>query len=108
MNCVYASFDTIFLGYLCGLLKSEGIDAEIRNEFSASAFGELPAGEAMPEVWVDKNKSVWAKQIVDEALKPESSGDLPEWSCPECGETVEGQFAQCWHCGYVETAGKVS
>jgi len=98
---VYASFDTILLGYLCGLLKAEGVDAGIRNEFSASAFGELPAQEAMPEVWVDGNKLELAKQIVEEALKPGSASDLPDWVCPGCGETVEGQFGQCWHCGYM-------
>ncbi len=21
------------------------------------------------------------------------------WTCPKCGETVEGQFSSCWKCG---------
>ena len=99
MNRVYSSFDTILLGYLQGLLASEGVEAEIRNEFSASAFGELPAGDAMPELWADTSKQELAEQLINEALESGNSSPLPDWECPECKETVEGQFAQCWHCG---------
>lgn len=105
MNRVYSSFDTILLGYLRGLLASEGVEAEIRNEFSASAFGELPAGDAMPELWAEKSKLELAKQIVDQGLKPDDTNPLSDWKCPECNETVEGQFAQCWHCGYMNKEG---
>jgi hypothetical protein len=23
----------------------------------------------------------------------------PPWTCPQCGEECEGQFARCWKCG---------
>lgn len=27
------------------------------------------------------------------------------WQCPECSETQEGQFTECWNCGYVRGSG---
>ena len=24
--------------------------------------------------------------------------DPQPWTCPTCGETIEGQFAECWNC----------
>lgn len=24
---------------------------------------------------------------------------LPEWTCGECSEAIEGQFTHCWNCG---------
>jgi len=100
MKTVHASFDTILLGYLVGLLQSEGIEAEIRNQYSAGAFGELPPTDVMPEVCVEERQFDRATQIVSDALSADSTTDLPAWECPECKEKVEGQFAQCWHCGY--------
>jgi predicted amidophosphoribosyltransferase len=23
-----------------------------------------------------------------------------DWTCPGCGETIEGQFTECWSCGH--------
>jgi len=101
MKTVYASFDTIFLGYLVGLLQSEGIEAEIRNIYAAGGFGELPPTDVTPEVCVAESQHARAQQIVDMALKSDSDVELVAWLCPQCRQEVEGQFSQCWQCGYV-------
>lgn len=47
-----------------------------------------------------------ARQIVARHLKGASVSEtalLPAWRCPNCGETVEGQFQACWKCGTVKT-----
>ena len=39
-----------------------------------------------------------AQELVQAYLEDQS---LPrhEWRCPRCGETIEGQFTDCWSCG---------
>jgi hypothetical protein len=86
-----------------GLLRSHGIDAEVRGEAlftTVEAASVIPG--AAPEVWVSNPDQVL--QALDlvrrfsrgEAL-PQSSG--PSWRCPACGETLEPQFTECWKCG---------
>lgn len=70
----------------------------MRNEFLGGAAGELPPHECWPELWVIEAAD-WARAraLVDAELAP---ADATPWTCPGCGETIEGQFAQCWHCGH--------
>ena len=36
----------------------------------------------------------------DDAQRPRAT-----WTCPQCAERVEDQFAQCWKCGHMRPAG---
>ncbi|MFN3984862.1 MAG: DUF2007 domain-containing protein [Rhodocyclaceae bacterium] len=79
------------------LLLSAGIRAEVRNTFLGGAVGDIPFIEAGPQVWVDERQdAAVARAIIAEAANPPAAED---WCCEQCGETSEGQFAQCWHCG---------
>jgi rubrerythrin len=44
-----------------------------------------------------------ARTLALEFDRQQRTGDdeepLEPWICPSCGETIEGQFDQCWHCG---------
>ena len=43
-----------------------------------------------------------AKAIVSRYLKgsvPSNSAIDAPWTCPSCGESIEGQFQACWKCG---------
>ena len=88
---------------LAGLLKErltrEGIDCLVRNEQLFSALGEIPFLECYPELWiVDDEVYPRAKLLLDGwlAREPENAGP---WTCPQCGEMLEGQFDACWKCG---------
>lgn len=79
------------------LLRSAGIRAEVRNTFLTGAVGDIPFIEAGPQIWIDPRESTEiAHTIIREA---EQALPGPEWVCESCGETIEGQFAQCWNCG---------
>ena len=94
------NYDTIYLGHLENLLRHAGIKVEMRNQFSAGGMGELPAIDVMPELWVEKDMLTEAEVILRQSKKPQEQLDIKPWACPICGEQIEGQFSQCWQCGY--------
>lgn len=83
-----------------GLLESHGIDALVRGDFLTGGWGELPVDVCA--VWItDDARFADADQLLKDFLK----GALARihggkaWSCPQCGEMIEGQFTACWQCG---------
>jgi hypothetical protein len=76
------------------VLQEAGIAASVQRQFLASAAGELPPDQCLPEVWVLHDEQLAAaRALLDELLS------LPQrrWRCA-CGELVEGGFESCWNC----------
>ncbi len=84
-----------------GLLGSVGIDSEIRGEALYGARGEIPIQEASPSVWVLEADADQARELLKDYRSEvaEGSSDAARWTCPTCGERLEGQFTSCWNCG---------
>ena len=85
-----------------GLLQAGGIEAEVRGEHlftTVEAASMIPGGT--PEVWVAHPGQVQsAMAIVQRFLEgeaPTASGQ--GWICPQCAESLEPQFSDCWNCG---------
>lgn len=90
----------VFEAHHCAnVLRAAGITAEVRNTLLSGAVGDIPFIEAGPEVWVDERQDAEQARAVIKAATQAPA--LPPWQCPACGEELEGQFAQCWHCGAV-------
>jgi hypothetical protein len=67
------------------------------------ARGDIPYTQsALPSVWVNEPDLQAAQQIIEEFRKggPANTHPQPNWTCPNCGEVLEGQFTTCWKCGY--------
>jgi hypothetical protein len=80
-----------------GFLDSHGIAAEVRGEYLTSGWGELPVDVC--SVWiVDDAQYAQADALVKAFLSGSLAGGEP-WTCPSCGEKLEGQFTSCWKCG---------
>ena len=78
------------------MLEAAGIRCEIRNRYLGAAIGDLPPDQVAPQLWLrDERDRVAATALLDEWR---GSSSLPPWACPRCGEQIEGQFFQCWHC----------
>jgi hypothetical protein len=80
------------------LLEQAGIDAHVFNENAQSGAGELPLPEALPEVWVSRERDLErAREIVRrfESAAPETR----TVRCGRCGEDNPGNFQLCWSCG---------
>lgn len=93
MKRVFSSFNLQIVHHAKNLLAAEGIRAVVRNEILSSAMGELPPAECQAELWVRASDAQRAEEILLRKDSPE-----PGWVCG-CGETLGGQFTQCWSCG---------
>jgi Putative prokaryotic signal transducing protein len=98
MRKVHTAESMVEIAHLRNLLESAGIACVVRNERLAGALGEIPFLECWPELWVrEPGQALRARGLIDEALQPPAAAE--PWSCPDCGESIEPQFAQCWSCG---------
>jgi hypothetical protein len=96
---VYSSYNLAAAHHARNVLEAAGIPAVVRNQYLSSAMGELPPAECQPQVWVVNDSDVArAEQLLFDG--PPSG---PPWQCG-CGETLGGQFTQCWSCGAYRAA----
>ena len=101
MKAVYSSPLLFWVTYYKDLLQFNGIEGFIKNEYLSGGAGELPPNECWPRLYVDENDFGRAEQIIQTELKDVTSSG-PVWTCHQCGEENEGQFAICWKCGAAE------
>lgn len=102
MEKVYENPDFPMVGHFQSILESEGIRTTVKNEAGSSLAGEVPFTQVFPELWVLEEKDVpRAKDIIRHYLAEAESSATPhkDWTCPNCHETVDGGFAECWNCG---------
>lgn len=94
---MFSSPNSLLVAHFRSLLESEGIPCRIRNEYLAGAAGELPPTECWQELCVESRWEVAARAAIDTARRGVAAA--PPWTCPACGERLEGQFSACWRCG---------
>jgi hypothetical protein len=83
---------------VAALLRSQGIEAEVRGEALFAVRGEVPVSPStLPTVWVRHEQAAEALELVNERAVP-LDADRP-WTCSRCGQTVDPQFSACWNCG---------
>jgi hypothetical protein len=105
---VYLAQNPIEATLLVELLKAEGIEAVVQGEYLYAIRGLVPA--TYPTVWVvnDDEYDQARMMALEFDRQQQVDGDqepLAPWVCPACGERIEGQFEQCWHCGADRPAG---
>jgi hypothetical protein len=91
-------------GLLKSQLEAEGIACVIRNENLAIGSGTVPFMECYPELWVLHDEDFASAQELLAAWQEQADQPMEPWTCPECGEEIEGQFDACWQCGYEKEA----
>lgn len=101
MRLVFEHIDFTIVGHMQTLLEAGGIPTDLRNAGAAGLAGEVPYTQVYPELWVlDNADEDRARAIIQEYREQEAATPVgPDWKCAACGETVEGQFAECWNCG---------
>jgi hypothetical protein len=99
MKRLHSAKDPLMIGHLRNVLASVGIKCVAKNVDLISAAGELPPVECWPELWVvDDEKFRRAESVLKKTLAP-LHAVKKSWACAGCGETIEGQFSECWSCG---------
>lgn len=79
-------------------LEGAGFACVVHGEHLVGIQGEVPIdADTLPSVWVPESQAERAIRLVADTQGGPS--DESEWTCPECGEEIEGQFTDCWQCG---------
>lgn len=101
MKTVYTAADPIMAGFIEGVLQNAGIQAHAMQAGLYGAAGEIPPNECWARVVVvHESQAEQARAVIKEYLEAEGDPEARAWQCPRCGEQIEGQFTQCWSCGY--------
>ncbi len=98
MRRLYTAADLPEAHLVRQLLAQAGIEARVFNEYAQGALGEIPFGQAYPEVWlVDERDAPRARAIVAayERCRPRTETRR----CGSCGEENPAEFEICWRCG---------
>ena len=100
MKKVYASADRSQIEIVSQLLREEGIESCVLNEKNAFVIDIPPFFSGHPELWVRDADESRAQALVARFRSGELRDErqVAPWRCSECGETIEGQFTQCWNC----------
>ncbi|TDO06141.1 MULTISPECIES: putative signal transducing protein [Halomonas] len=94
---IFAHSNALLVSHLYNVLVAAGIPAQLCNLTLGGGAGELPLSECEPEVWVAAHNRARAEALIRQAL--EGTSEWPAWTCPACGERLEGVFDTCWNCG---------
>ncbi|WP_193213316.1 DUF2007 domain-containing protein [Luteolibacter marinus] len=95
---LFRNQDKATVGHLQGLLESAGIATFVRNEdLSATAIAITEFAPAL--CVVDESDVERAVEIIRGYLASRPAEVEEELTCPSCGETSPGTFAECWKCG---------
>jgi hypothetical protein len=103
MKQVYMAGNPIEAHIVVDLLGDAGIEAMVRGEHIYAVRGALPI--EYPTVWVlhdddyDRARELALAYERDQTTAEDDEATFGEpWTCPQCGEQVEGRFDQCWNC----------
>ena len=95
---IYQAADLPEAHLVAGLLCHAGIDARVLKENAQGGLGDIPFGEAYPEVWIEQSADFdRANAIIEEFERP--AMHVGYVVCPACGEDSPGNFELCWKCG---------
>jgi hypothetical protein len=98
MRKIYSAESIVEISHLRNILESTGIRCLVRNDRLSGAVGEIPFVECWPELWLlDERDALRAKGVLDAEFARQARPGK-NWTCETCGETIEGQFAECWRC----------
>jgi hypothetical protein len=95
---IYKAADLPAAHLVAGLLRQAGIDARVLNENAQGGLGDIPFGEAYPEVWISHAPDATrATEIIAHfESAPTESGSV---FCRACHEENPANFELCWQCG---------
>jgi hypothetical protein len=95
---VFRDWDSAKVGLVDQLLKSEGFNTALCN-WTGSNITSIPIPDMFPNVCVlTREECVRARKIVNDYFRARPRQATQDWQCPNCGETVDGVFSECWAC----------
>ena len=77
------------------MLETAGVSVQVLNEHASGGLGELPATEAWPEIWVEREHQLAHAQSLIRDYESASDHTI---DCGTCSEPNPATFEICWHC----------
>lgn len=96
MKRLFSSPDSTEMGLLKSRLEEAGIPCLLRDEQMSQT---IPSAAFSAELWTANDEDYRRAVELCEAWRHPSFEARLAWTCPKCGETLEGQFSACWKCG---------
>jgi len=98
MKEIFVHPDLTQMAHCRSILEEAGIECFIRNEETHDLIAGLPDPMRQPSLCVtDDANAERARELLRE-FESVGKGDATDWKCPQCGETVPGNFGSCWKC----------
>ena len=97
MTRVYSNPDPAVAHLVRNAIDQIGIPAVVKGDGTVT-LTEIPTVAAWAEVWVSAGDRLEEVEALVREVTDAPASTTP-WTCPSCGETVEGTFATCWSCG---------
>ena len=98
MTEIFVHADLTQLSHCQSLLEEAGIESFIRNETTHDLIAGLPDPLRQPSLWVTDDADVERARELLRDVESAGQSDTHDWKCPQCGETVPGNFGTCWKC----------
>ncbi len=100
MKKIYTARDGVDAHLAKAFFAEVGIESVVQGESLAQVSGAVPFSETLPSVWVrDEDAEQAAAAMTKFASAPNPHAGSDPWTCPDCGESIESQFTECWKCG---------
>ncbi|GAB5534209.1 MAG: hypothetical protein Rubg2KO_04580 [Rubricoccaceae bacterium] len=99
MTRVYSNPDPAIAHLVRNAIDEIGVPVVVKGDGTVT-LTEVPNAAAWAEVWVsaDGDRMDEVLALVRDVTEDAPSSTEP-WTCPSCGEIVDGTFAVCWSCG---------
>ncbi|MEO6739513.1 MAG: DUF2007 domain-containing protein [Chthoniobacteraceae bacterium] len=98
MTEVFVHPDLTQVEHCRSLLEEAGIESVIQNESTHDLIAGLQDPMRPPTLCVTNDADAERARELLRALATAGEDNAPEWKCPQCGETVPGNFGTCWKC----------
>jgi hypothetical protein len=83
---------------LADLLKQDGIEVRVFNQYALGAMGEIPFTHTYPELWLVNDGDQPRAEAVLRAVQRAARLDSRK-HCRGCGEELSADLLSCWNCG---------
>ena len=105
MKTIFVHHDSTVVGLRKSILEEAGIDCFVQNENTSATFGAGALGLVQSPIFnpalciVDDSRydeAITLLKLTGTGVPPVIAG--ADWPCPQCGESVPGNFQACWNC----------
>lgn len=109
MKVIFIHHDFTRVGHCSSVLEEAGIPCFIQNASTHNVMTGLPIPSFYPRLCVTHDEDAerateLLREFIEGAQDTVAEENSADWECPQCGETVPGNFGSCWKCDALRPA----